>query len=311
MKLSIITTIYKSAGDIVEFYRRSVQAAAEIGAELELILVNDGSPDNGLEVARELAAQAPTVIVIDLSRNFGQARALWIGIRHSSGDLVAMLDGDLEEDPLWLADFHKTMVSSHCDVVYGVQKKPKGNPAYRTSRLIFYRLLTVLAAYEFPRNVASIHLMSRRFVDALTRFPEHEFYLLGMIHVTGFAQIGVEVAKVSRSPTTYTLGKLIRLFTNSVTSFSVAPLMFIAVCGLFLFVAATLFIFYLIVGLGATVPGWLSVMAALTFFSSVIILFLGVLAIYIATIFLEVKRRPVAIVREIIGSATGGQDGDR
>lgn len=307
LKISIVTTIYKSAGDINEFYTRSVAVASELSAELELIFVNDGSPDDGLAVARRLASQASEVTVIDLSRNFGQARALWTGVKHSTGDLVAILDGDLEEDPAWLVSFYRAMEESQADVAYGIQADPKGSAVYRSSRKIFYRVLNALTAFNFPTNVATIRLMSRRFVRALMQYEEHEFFLLGLLHVAGFAQIGVRVEKVQRSPTTYTFGKLAQLFMNGVTSFSTVPLTFIAVCGILLSFGASLFVFYLVFIKGPTVEGWLSVMAAIIFFSGVIVFFLGIIAIYVGTIFLEVKRRPVTIVREIIrppGSGT-------
>jgi putative glycosyltransferase len=284
----------------VPFHERTAAVAREMGAELELIYVNDGSPDNGLEVARRLAAYHPEIVVIDLSRNFGQARALWAGIQHATGDLVAMFDGDMEEDPGWLKQFHDTMVSSRCDVVYGIQIATKGNPAYRAGRRFFYRALNILAADEFPRNSTTARLMTRRYVDALLQFGESEFALFSLMHLVGFAQIGVKVEKVSSSPTTYTFGKLVWLFVNAVTSFSTAPLLFIFICGVSLSIGAGLFVLYLLITLKTGVPGWLSVMAAITFFSGIIVLFLGVIAIYIGTIFLEVKRRPVTIVREIV-----------
>src|SRR5258708_28179047 len=117
MKLSVVTTIYRSADAIEEFHARARRAVEAIGAEPEIIFVNDGSPDNALDVARRLVARDPSAVLIDLSRNFGQHRALWTGLQHATGDLVAVLDGDLEEDPLWLIDFHTELRATRCDVV--------------------------------------------------------------------------------------------------------------------------------------------------------------------------------------------------
>jgi putative glycosyltransferase len=292
-----------NAGALDEFHKRSVNAAAAIGADLELIFVNDGSPDDGLAKAKQIASRNPNIVVIDLSRNFGQARALWTGISRSTGDLVAILDGDLEEDPAWLVQFHERMTEAGCDVVYGVQTKPKGSFGYRSGRRFFYHALNVLAAVRFPTDVTTARLMSRRYVAELLKFGESEFFLLGLMSVVGFAQMAVKVDKQPRSPTTYNIWKLTRLFVNGVTSFSTLPLMFIFLFGLILSSSAALFIIYLLVTAARSTPGWLSVMAALTFFSGIIVLFLGILAIYIGTIFLEVKRRPVTIIREIIGSS--------
>jgi putative glycosyltransferase len=300
VKLSVVTTIYKSSGAIDIFYQKSLAVALAIGADLELIFVNDGSPDDGLRVASDLVRRCPEIVVIDLSRNFGQNRALWTGLQNATGDIVAILDGDLEEDPGWLKMFYNVMHESGCEAVYGVQADPKGNAIYRALRRLFYRLLNTLSADEFPANCTTARLMSRHYVDSLLRYDETEISLLGLMHVVGFSQIGVNVDKVSRSATTFNFKKLTRLFINGLISFSTAPLLFIFVCGVSLCFGAGLFVLYLLIALKTSVPGWLLVLAAITFFSGLIIFFLGIIAIYVGSIFLEVKRRPIAVVRQIL-----------
>lgn len=305
MKLSVVTTIYRTADAIEEFHARALEAAAQIQAEAEVIFVNDGSPDDGVAVACRLADADPRVVVIDLSRNFGQHRALWTGLQHATGDLIAILDGDLEEDPRWLVDFHVQMVATGCDVVYGVQNRPTGNSFYRTSRTTFYLVLNALAATAFPRNVVTARLMTRPYLDALLKFEERELFLAGIMYMAGFAQIGVAVEKPSSAPTKYSLRGLFWIFLNAVTAFSTAPLTAIFVCGVALSFVAVLYICYLFIRYfwyGAGVEGWTSVMAAIVFFSGVLLFFNGVMAIYIGKIFLEVKRRPLSIIRKIYRS---------
>jgi putative glycosyltransferase len=305
VKLSIVTTIYRTSDVVEEFHARAVKAAALIGGEAEIIFVNDGSPDNGLQVARRLADSDPRVTVIDLSRNFGQHRALWTGLQHASGDLVAMLDGDLEEDPNWLVEFHVRMNETGCDVVYGVQSRPARNSFYRASRTFFYLVLNALAATTFPRNVVTARLMTRRYLDALLTFEERELFLSGIMYVVGFAQIGVSVEKGTLAPTKYSFHGLSWIFLNAVTAFSTAPLTAIFVSGVGLSFLAVLFIIYLFIRYfwySVGVEGWTSVMAAVAFFSGILLLFNGVVAIYIGKIFLEVKRRPLSIVRKIYRS---------
>jgi putative glycosyltransferase len=302
MKLSVVTTIYRNAGDIEEFHARAIEAARDIGAELELIFVNDASPDNGLSVAKNLIARDRGVVVVDLSRNFGQHRALWSGLAHATGDLIAIMDGDLEEDPLWLVSFHRRMQESGCDVVYGVQSAPKGGVSYRASRRLFYVLLNTLATTKFPVNVVTARLMTRRYVQALLEFQERELFLTGVLHMAGFEQTGMPVNKPSRSLTTYNLRRLSWTFVNAVTAFSTAPLTAIFLAGVGISACAVLFILYILVryfAFGIQVEGWTSVMAALFFFSGILLCMNGIMAIYIGTIFLEVKRRPLSIVREI------------
>lgn len=305
MKISFVTTIYKSAGQIAEFREKAVLAAKTLGCDYEIVFVNDASPDNGLEVARETAQKDPKVVVVDLSRNFGQHRALWVGMSYATGDLIMILDGDLEEDPMWAVRFHETMQASGCEVVYGIQEVPKGSFKYRLGRSAFYKLLDTLTTFNFPKDVATARLMTRRYVEALKLFEERELFLVGIMHVAGFAQIGVTIKKEKRSETTYNFRKLFWLFLSSVTSFSVSPLIFIFVSGFVVFITSALIVSYLALSKltgGVGVEGWVSVMAAVSLSLGLNLLVNGIIAIYLATIFLEVKRRPLAIVRDVFQS---------
>jgi putative glycosyltransferase len=128
MKLSIVATLYQSAPYVVEFVQRAEAAAkALVGDEYESVLVNDGSPDNSLELAVGLCELNSRLIVVDLSRNFGHHKAMMTGLAHAKGKLVFLIDSDLEEEPEWLEAFAKQMKQDRCDVVYGVQKRRKGN----------------------------------------------------------------------------------------------------------------------------------------------------------------------------------------
>ena len=111
MKLSIVTTLYRSAATIEEFYRRSIKAAEQVAGDIELVIVNDGSPDNSLDLALELHKRDPRVIVVDLSRNFGHHKALMTGLAHASGDLVFLIDSDLEEQPRGLGSPIPTLLA--------------------------------------------------------------------------------------------------------------------------------------------------------------------------------------------------------
>lgn len=138
MKISVVTPLYKSAPYIVELHQRSVAAIRATGAqEYEIIFVNDGSPDESLEIASQLAAEDPCVIVVDLSRNFGQHRAILAGLAQTSGDYIFVMDSDLEEQPEWIALFYEKLRGGAIDVVYGVQKAKKRGIFYRASRQFF------------------------------------------------------------------------------------------------------------------------------------------------------------------------------
>ncbi|UKJ78096.1 glycosyltransferase family 2 protein [Azospirillum brasilense] len=302
MKISFVTTIYRTADDIEPFAERAAEAARRLGFDHEVVFVNDGSPDNGAAVAVALAERDPSVVVVDLSRNFGQHKALWTGLGIATGDLVMMMDGDLEEDPLWAVDFHQAMVRERADVVYGVQVRPKGNPLYQMCRNAFYSLLGFLSDLDFPRDVTTARLMSRRYIDALLTFDEREIFLVGVMHVTGFRQVPLPVRKEALAPTKYTLRKLLRLFLMAVTAFSIAPLIGVFLTGLAISAGSVLLIAFLVLRYfitGIGVPGWTSVMIGLLLFSGLSMFINGVIAIYIGTIFLEVKRRPRTIITAI------------
>ena len=163
MKLSIVATLYQSAPYISEFYARASAAAKElVGEEFEIVLVNDGSPDNSLDLAIKLTEQDSHVAVVDLSRNFGHHKAMMTGLDHTSGELIFLIDSDLEEDPEWLLSFDEQMKQEHCDVVYGIQERRRGNWFERWSGQWFYLLFNALSGLTLPENIATARLITRR-----------------------------------------------------------------------------------------------------------------------------------------------------
>lgn len=168
MKLSIVATLYQSAPYINEFYARASAAARQLaGEDFEIVLVNDGSPDNSLDLAIRLSEQDSHVVVVDLSRNFGHHKAMMTGLEYARGDLIFLIDSDLEEEPEWLLGFYEQMKQERCDVAYGVQKRRKGNWFERWSGQWFYRFFRALTGLALPENVVTTRLMTRRYVDAL------------------------------------------------------------------------------------------------------------------------------------------------
>lgn len=306
MKISVVTPLYRSAPYIEELHRRSREAIRATGAdEHEIIFVNDASPDDSLEIAKALALKEDGVLVIDLARNFGQHKAIMAGLEAATGDYVFVMDSDLEELPEWIAEFFEEMTKTGCDVVYGVQAHRKRGAFYRAGRALFYGTLDNVSSIRFPRNIVTARLMSRRYVDALLTFDEREIWLAGLWHMTGYSQLGVLVEKRESSPTSYSIFKLVRIFVTAVTAFSTRPLSIISVAGIllsFLAFAYTAWIVFQKFVVGIPVEGWASVMAAVMVIGGLILFFNGVMAIYIANIFLEVKQRPRTIVKDIHSS---------
>jgi putative glycosyltransferase len=288
-----------------EFCRRACHHARSIVEDdFEVILVNDGSPDDSLQIATELCATNPHLVVVDLSRNFGHHKAMMTGMAHARGELVFLIDCDLEEDPEWLIDFHAKLQTESCDVVYGVQKRRKGDWFERLSGWFFYRIFRWLTRVDLPKNIVVARLMTRQYVQALLQHEEREVFMAGLWVITGFSQSGNLVTKQCRGQTTYTLGKKILQSIDAVTSFSNAPLIGIFFIGFTLSLLSGLYILFLIINwlyLARPPSGWTSVMASVWLFSGFIIAFIGIIGIYLSKVFSESKRRPYTIVRRVHG----------
>jgi len=302
--LSIVTSMYRSAQFLSDFHARCTAAARALTGDYEIVLVNDGSPDESLRIALELHARDAHVRVIDLSRNFGHHKALMTGLAHARGELVFLIDCDLEEDPAWLSRFHDTMTTSGADVVFGVQEARKGGWVERTAGQIFFSVFNRMLTHPIPVNVVTARLMTSRYVKALVSHRERELCLAGLWAITGFEQQPISVRKGDRGESTYTVRTRISALANAITSFSNRPLVYIfqigvAVMGLS--VAAGAILLYKSLSGEIGVPGWASIMVSIWFLGGLIIFCIGVIGMYLAKIFTEIKQRPYTIVRAEYG----------
>ncbi len=305
MKLSVVTTLYRSAPYLVEFHRRIQQTAGRITDDFELIFVNDGSPDNSLEIALELCESDPRLKVIDLSRNFGHHRAIMTGLGQATGERVFLIDCDLEEDPELLADFFDRMEQGGADVVYGVQNSRAGSAFQRFSGELFYRLFNALSEVKIPTNLATVRLMTGDYVRSLVRHREQELFLAGLFELTGYRQEPYRFDRQVKGNSTYTLRRKLSLMVNAISSFSNKPLIAVFYIGtlttlLSSLVAVGLVIHKVFFG-GNLLTGWVSVMVSIWFLSGLVILCLGLIGIYLSRIFVEVKQRPYSIIKRIHG----------
>lgn len=303
MKLSIVATLYQSSSYLNEFHRRASCAAQDlVKDDYEIILVNDGSPDNCLEMAIKLTESDQHVTLIDLSRNFGHHKAMMTGLAHAQGDLVFLIDSDLEEEPEWLINFANKMKLEQCDVIYGVQEQRKGGFFERSSGQLFYRFFNMITGLRLPENAVTARLMSKRYVASLLRHEEREIFMAGLWFITGFRQIPQLVKKNDTSETTYTFRRKMSLLVNSVTSFSNAPLISIFYVGVFIFFFSGCYITWLFLNwmfFSKILSGWTSVMGSIWLLGGMIISFIGVVGIYLSKIFSETKQRPYSIIRQI------------
>ena len=302
MKLSIVSTLYNSEKYISQFLEQVNEAAKKFFDEFEIILVNDGSPDESLKVSLDFLDVYKNIRVIDLSRNFGHHKAMMTGLMQCQGDFVFLIDSDLEEDPCWLGSFYEVLESTRCDVVYGVQEKRKGGFLERHTGNLFYFILNLLTSIKIPQNLVTARLMTRRYVNALIKHTEREVFIAGLWEITGFVQLPKIVKKKSGSETTYTIKRKFSLLVNSVTSFSNIPLVTIFYSGISILVFSVLYITYLSINwmfFSNPMSGWTSLIASVWLLGGLIISFIGITGIYISKIFSEVKQRPYTIIKEI------------
>ncbi len=307
--LSIVTTMYRSSPHLGEFHRR-MKAAAEASCkgEWEMIFVNDGSPDDSLKTALALMESDPRVRIVDLSRNFGHHKAMMAGLEHARGKRIFLIDCDLEEDPALLAGFSKVLDDTGADVAFGVQKSRKGGLFEKASGFAYYSFLRLLADVSLPRNVCTVRLMTRRYVDALLLHKEREVNIAGLWQITGFDQRAVPIEKLRGKGTTYNIVRKASVFVKSVVSFSDRPLVGIFLLGMTVTAASLGYIVFLLVRrlcFGIHVDGWTTIVVSIWLLGGLILFSLGVIGIYLSKVFIESKQRPNAIVRQLYGRDGG------
>lgn len=310
MKLSIVASLYCSAPYIQEFCARCGRAARElVGEDYEIVLVNDGSPDTSLEIAIHHANLDKHLKVIDLSRNFGHHRAMMAGLEHANGDRIFLLDADLEELPEWLPEFWTEMDKTRADVIYGVQSARKGNWFERISGATYYKIFAWLSDLSLQKNQVTARLMTQRFKNALLQFQERNIVFNCLVELAGYKQIPHYIVKGHTSPTTYTLQRKFSLVLNTLTSFSAKPLSILFYSGILIFFISILMAcWFLIKNLvwGIAIEGWTSLMLSVWILGGFIISQIGLCSLYIAKIFIETKKRPPYIVRDIYTQNNSG-----
>jgi len=302
MNLSIVTTMYFSAPYLEDFYTRICAAADDITDNYEIIFVNDGSPDDSLNIAVSFYEKDKRVRVIDLSRNFGHHKAIMTGLAHAKGDLVFLIDCDLEEAPELIGKFCDKFKNSNADVIYGVQQSRKGYFLERITGHLFYSFFNMLSNYPVPANLITVRLMSRRYVASLLEHKEREVVLSGLFTITGYNQISVGVEKYNKGISTYNFGKKISLLFTSISAFSNKPLVIIFYLGIGISCLSILSALYLVVMKIINhnyMLGWPSLIVSVWLLSGIIIFCLGIIGIYLSRIFIETKQRPHAIIRQI------------
>jgi len=277
-------------------------AAAEAGCEnIEILYVIDGPTDDSVNLLKSMKTKDERIRIIELSRNFGHHKAMLTGIAQSRGEEVFIIDCDLEEPPELLSQFLVIYNEERPDVVYGVQESRKGNLFERLSGRIFYGLFNLLAEVKISPNLLMARIMSRRYVDSLLTFEERSLFLGGVFALVGYDQRAVVVKKGSRQESSYSVLARIALMIDAITSSTHRLLSLVFYLGLSISgVSFAMTIYYLISSLffKEYLGGWPSLMLSIWFLSGLMILSIGIVGMYIAKMFIEVKARPHAVIKQ-------------
>ncbi len=268
----------------------------------EIILVDDGSTDGTWEAIQDARLLCPDVVGVRLSANRGHQIALTAGLEAATGERIMMLDADLQDPPELLGDM-MSMMDQGYDVVYGRRIERQGESLFkRATAYAFYRLLNAMSDVPIPRDTGDFRLVNRTTLDAVLAMPERARFIRGMFAWAGFRQIGIEYTRAPREvgETKYPFRAMLRFAVDAMTSFSTKPLKLatrLSFASLGITALMAVYVAYSLI-LYQTAPGWASVVLAISFFSGVQLLTLGIMGEYIGRLYVEAKNRPLYFVSE-------------
>jgi dolichol-phosphate mannosyltransferase len=302
MKLSVVSPVYYGEGILEKLVERVFAAGRNITDNVEIILVNDCSPDNSWEEIKSIAASSDSVIGLNLSKNFGQSYAISAGLSVASGDWVVIIDCDLQDTPEEIPNLFAKALEGY-DVVQAQRVQRNDRYAKKLSSKIFYAVLTYLTGVKHDPSVANFGIYSKKLIDVIVEMPEHIRYFPTMVKWAGFKQTSIPVTHNTRESgvSGYNWKKLFRLAIDIILANSDKPMRLTIKLGfsitiLTILVSAFTFILWLN-GLIA-VRGYTSLLLSVWLLSGVIIFVLGILGLYIGKTFEGVKRRPYFIISE-------------
>jgi dolichol-phosphate mannosyltransferase len=299
-RLSVVAPFFDEERTATAFHAR-VSRALE-GLTWELVCVDDGSRDGTAEILDDLAAADPRVRVLHLARNFGHQAALTAGLEHARGDVVVMLDADLQDPPELIPEMVERWRHG-AEVVYAVREARAGETRFKllTAKL-FYRVFARMASVPLEPDSGDFRLMGRPALDALLSMPERSRFLRGMTVWVGFTQTAVTYRRDPRhdGETKFTLRRMVRFSLDALVSFSNTPLQLATLLGFFLAGLAMLGIPLAVIAryTDQFVPGIPSTIVLLLLLGGIQLITLGIIGEYVARIYEEVKRRPLYVVRD-------------
>ena len=306
--ISILVPSYNEAQSLELLHKEIVRVISTLeNYKWEILFVNDGSRDNTMEVIKGLREKDSRISYVDLSRNFGKENAMLAGFDHAKGDAVIIMDADLQHPPAVIPEMIQKWEEGYDDVY--AQRKTRGKESWLRKRLtkLYYRLLQGSSRVDVLPNVGDFRLLDRKCVDALCQMRESGRYTKGMYCFIGFKKIGVEFETQDRvlGESSMSYKKLMNLALEGITSYTTAPLRWATFIGLIVsFFAFAYMIFVLVKAFlyGDPVAGYPTLLTVILFIGGVQLLTIGIIGEYLAKVFVEVKNRPVYIIREYKGN---------
>ena len=300
--LSVVSPVFNEEAGVDRLVTEVVAALSDRGGPWEMIVVNDGSLDGTLEKVLEWHRRDPRIKVLDLSRNFGHQRALLAGLAHASGEVIACIDGDLQDPPSLIPVMLRELDERDADVVYGVRRRRKENMAKKTAYWTAYRVMRAVMEIELPLDSGDFAVMRRPVLDAVLRMPEQSLFLRGLRAWVGFRQIPFEYDRAARfaGDAKYTWRDLFRLAYNGIFSFTKLPIRLLGLVGMGAIGISVLYALFLMAAWlgGRSIPqGFTTLVLAIIFFSGVQLVALRIIGAYIHRIYDEVRARPAYLVR--------------
>ena len=303
-KISIVIPCYNEEEAIPYFYKEMNKVIKKIDVDFELIFVNDGSKDKTLEILRELSKKDKNVRYISFSRNFGKEAGMLAGLEYSKGDYVAIMDVDLQDPPHLIKEMYDTLETTDYDCVASRRVSRKGEPVIRSFfARQYYKIINKISKTEIVDGARDFRLMTRQMVNSILELKEYNRYSKGIFSWVGYKTKWLEYENVERvaGTTKWNFWKLFLYSLESIVAFSTVPLSIAAVAGILFCLISFIMILVIIIKtitIGDPVSGWPSLVCIIFFVSGIQLFCLGIMGQYLAKTYLEVKNRPIYIVKE-------------
>ncbi|QCJ44142.1 glycosyltransferase family 2 protein [Bacillus sp. S3] len=303
--ISIVVPMYFEEEVARECYNRLKKVMEDYKINYEFVFINDGSTDKTMDILREISSGNHRSKVIDFARNFGHQNAVTAGIDHASGDAIVIIDADLQDPPELIPQLIDKWKEGY-EVVYAKRKARKGETFFKLlTAKVFYRFLNYMSDIEIPKDTGDFRIIDRKVADVFKNMTERNRFIRGMMSWVGFRQTYVEYERDERfaGETKYPFRKMIKFASDGIIAFSSKPLRIVTGFGFFtVLISIGLLLYTIIVKLiGYQIEaGWASIMVAVSFFSGIQLLGLGIIGQYIARIYDESKNRPIYIVKETL-----------